>query len=161
MQKNRKELVKSMCLNALFAGIYFVLVWAIGDLSFGFSNGIISFRIAEIMIALCLFDKKYIFGAIIGCFCANLLSGQPIDIVVGTIQTVLSVCVLAYLKNKQLAIMLASLICGFIIGLEIYLLGFSAIGLWVILTTFIGELVMLEIGYLLFKRYKNVFSKKL
>ena len=159
MQKNRKNIVKDMCINALFAGVYVVLVWAIGDLSFGFSNGLISFRIAEILIALCLFDKKFIYGAIVGCFCANLIGGQPIDIIVGTIQTIISVYLLAYVKNKQLSILLASMACGLFIGLELYFLGFSAIGLWIILTTFVGEFVMLEIGYLIFKRFNLLFKK--
>ena len=42
MQKNRKDLIKSMCFNALFAALYVVLVLAFGDFSFGFTNGLIS-----------------------------------------------------------------------------------------------------------------------
>ena len=160
MKKSSRNVVKSICLNATFAALYFVLVIAFGDISFGFANGLISLRIAEILIALCIFDKRFIPGAIIGCFCANLLSGQVVDLIVGTIQSTITVYLLYYIKNKQLALVLGSFMCGLMIGLEIYFLGFSAIGLWVIVTTFIGELLILEIGYFLFKRYYNLIIKK-
>ena len=160
MQKNSKRIINTMCLNALFAALYFVLVFALGDLSFGFANGIISLRVAEVLIALCIFDKRFIPGAIIGCFCANLLGGQVIDLIVGTIQSTITVFLLYYVKHKQLAIVLGSLACGVFIGLELYFLGFSAIGLWIILTTFIGELIVIELGYFMFKRYYHILLKK-
>lgn len=160
MQKNSKSIINTMCLNALFAALYFVLVFALGDLSFGFANGIISLRVAEVLIALCIFDKRFIPGAIIGCFCANLLGGQVIDLIVGTIQSTITVFLLYYVKHKQLAIVLGSLACGVFIGLELYFLGFSAIGLWIILTTFIGELIVIELGYFMFKRYYHILLKK-
>ena len=161
MQKNRKNIINTMCLNAIFAGLYFVLVFALGDLSFGFSNGLLSFRVAEILIALCIFDKRFIPGAIIGCICANLIGGQVIDFIIGPIQSALTVSLLYYVKQKQLAIFLGSLACGVIIGLELYFLGFSAIGLWIILTTFIGEFIMIEFGYFLFKRYYGLIKKNI
>jgi len=158
MKKN--EIIKNMCLNAAFASIYVVLVLVLGDFSFGFANGIISIRIAEIIVPLCMFDKRFIPGAIIGCLISNIIGGNVIDMIVGTIQTCLTVGVLYFIKPRQLAVLLGSLICGVCIGLEIYLLGFSAIGLWIILTTFIGEYIILEIGYLLtnklYYKYNNV-----
>ena len=160
MQKNRKEIIKKMCFNALFASLYIVLVFVFGDFSFGFTNGLISLRIAEAMIPLCCFNKKYIPGAIVGCLAANIIGGNPIDMIVGTTQTIFSVMVLHYVKPKQLSIILASLICGIMIGLELYFIGASAIGLWVILTTFIGELIILELGYIVIKRYYNSINLK-
>ena len=149
MQKN---MIKSICLNGLFAALYVTLVIMFGDLSFGFS-GYISLRIAELLIAICIFDKRFIFGAIVGCFLANLYGGQVIDIIVGTIQSSITVLILYYLKNKQLAVLLGSLACGVIIGCELVALGFSAIGYWIILTVFLGEYIILQIGYQLAKRY--------
>lgn len=160
MQKNSKKLIKNMCFNALFASIYVTLVMIFGDFSFGFANGLISLRFAEAMIPLCCFNKKFIPGAIIGCLVANLIGGIPLDIIVGTCQTILSVLVLHYLKPKQLSIIIASLICGVMIGLELYFIGASAIGLWVILTTFIGEFIILELGYLVIRKYFNVINIK-
>ena len=153
MQKNRKDLIKSMCFNAIFAALYVVLVFVFGDFSFGFTNGLISLRSAEAMIPLCCLNKKLIPGAIIGCLCANIIGGNPIDIIIGTFQTILSVIVLHFVKPKQLSLLLAALICGVIIGLELYFIGASSIGLWVILTTFIGEYIILELGYLVINKY--------
>ena len=160
MQKNSKQVVKTMCFNAIFASLYVVLVLAFGDFSFGFTNGLISLRIAEAMIALCCFNKKFIPGAIVGCLCANIIGGNPIDMIVGTFQTILSVLVLYYVKPKHLALFLASFICGVIIGLELYFIGASSIGLWVILTTFVGEFIILELGYIVLKKYYNSIKLK-
>lgn len=153
MQKNRSSIVKNMCFNAIFACLYVVLVFAMGDFSFGFANGIISLRVAEILIPICCFNRKYIPGAILGCFCANLIGGNPIDIICGTIQTVLTVLALHYIKPKHLSLFVGALLCGVIIGLELIFIGASSIGGWIILTTFIGEYIILLVGYLVFKKY--------
>lgn len=153
MQKNNKSIVKSICFNALFASLYLALVFAFGDLSFGFVNGLISFRVAEIIIPLCCFDKRYIPGAILGCFCANLLGGQILDIIIGTLQTCLTVLVLYFVKPKPLSLLLGAFICGIIIGIELNILGFSSIGYWIVLTTFLGEYFILEVGYLIIKKF--------
>lgn len=157
MKKN-KDLVKTMCLNALFAAIYVALVLAFGDLSFGFANGLISIRVAEALIPLVCFNYKFIPGAILGCFISNLFGGNPLDILLGTFQTTLSVYALHKIKNKHISLIVASLLCGIIIGLELYFLGFSVIGLWVILTTFIGEYIILLAGYVLIKKLNGVFK---
>lgn len=156
MQKNTKNTIKLMCYNALFASIYVVLVLGFGDFSFGFANGIISLRVAELLIALCCFNKKIIPGAILGCFCANLIYGNPVDIIVGTIQSAITVCILYYVKPKQLALFLGSFVCGIMIGTELIVLGFSTIGHWIILTTFIGEYICLQIGYIIAKKIHKI-----
>ena len=160
MQKNSRIIIKTMCFNALFAAVYVVLVFIFGDLSFGFANGLISFRIAEMMIALCCFDKRFIPGAIIGCLCSNLIGGNPLDIILGTIQTSITVIILNKIKPTQLAIFLGSLICGIIIGLELMFIGATSIGPWIILTTFIGEYVIVELGYVVIKRYYSSIKLK-
>ena len=151
MQKNRNDLIKNITLTGVIAAIYVAFVLLFGDLSFGFS-GFISFRVAEILIPLCCFDKRFIPGSILGCFVANLFGGQAIDIIFGTFQSTLTVLALYYIKNKYLAVFVGSLLCGLIIGLELVALGFSAIGYWIILTIFIGELFILFIGYLIAKK---------
>ena len=151
MQKNRKELVKNITLTGVMASLYVVFVILFGDLSFGFS-GFISFRVAEILIPLCCFDKRFIPGAILGCFVANLYGGVVADIIFGTIQSTLTVFALYYIKNKYLAITVGALLCGLVIGLELVALGFSTIGYWIILTIFIGEIFILFVGLLIAKK---------
>lgn len=158
MQKKAKNIVKNMCVNALFASVYVVLVLVFGDLSFGFNNGLISIRIAEILVSLCCFDKRFIYGSIVSCLIANLFGGLPIDIIVGTIQTTCTACILYFIKNKQIAVFCGAMLCGVIIGLELYFLDLSVIGLWIILTTFIGEYIVLELGYVLFNKYDSVIN---
>ena len=148
--KNR--IVRLITLNALFAALYVALTIALGDLSFGYS-GLISFRVAELLICVCCFKKDFIPGAILACFLAYLLGGaQVVDIIVGTIQTAITVLILYFVKPKILAVTLGALVCGVIIGIMLVLLGFSTIGYWIILTTFAGELIILLIGFILFKK---------
>lgn len=153
MEKKGKNIVKDICFNGLFAAVYVAFVLIFGDLSFGFANGIISFRVAELLIALCCFNKRFIPGAIIGCLVANIFGGQMIDVIVGTLQTTLTVIIFAYVKPKQLAILLGTLLCGVIIGFELILLQLSIIGYWIILTIFISEFIIVEIGYFIFKKF--------
>ena len=141
MQKKRKDLIKNITLTGVMAALYVVFVLLFGDLSFGFT-GFISFRVAEIFIP----------GAILGCFVANLFGGQAIDIIFGTFQSTLTVFALYYIKNKYIALLVGSLLCGVIIGTELMSLGFSTIGYWIIFTTFIGETFILFLGYLIAKK---------
>ena len=76
-----------------------------------------------------------------------------LDVIVGTLQTTLTVIIFAFVKPKQLAILLGTLLCGVIIGLELVLLQLSVIGYWIILTIFISEFIIVEVGYLIFKKF--------
>lgn len=156
-----KKLIKDICSNALFAAIYVVLCLFIGDLAFGYSIGL-SFRIAEILIALCCFSKRYMFGAVIGCLIVNITGGMLPDIIIGTLQSCVAVACLYFIKKKQLGIFLAALSCGLMIGAELYFIFENEIGIWIFVTTFVSEYLLLEIGYFLFYGVlKNSFCKKL
>lgn len=156
-----KRLIKDICRNALFAAIYVVLCLFIGDLAFGYSLGL-SFRIAEILIALCCFSKRYMPGAVIGCLIVNIIGGMLPDIIIGTLQSCVAVICLYYIKQKQLGIFLAALSCGLMVGAELYFIFENEIGLWIFVTTLVSEYILLEIGYFIFYGlFKNDACKKL
>ena len=146
-----RKVIKYITLNALIAAVYVVLSVILGPLSFG-TNGLFEVRLSEMLMALCFISPFYFPGLIIGCFVSNIFSGMPIDMLIGTLQTVIACFIMYYLRKvKHVSIILASITCGVMIGLELYFLGFAGeLGLLIMLTIFVSEVVILELGYLLF-----------
>lgn len=111
--------VKDLIINALIGAFYVALVLLFAELSFGQ----IQFRIAEVLLILLFFNKKLTPGIIIGTFVANLiLSPIAVDMVFGTIATVLSIIgLLAFKKRPVIALLFPVFINGIIVGLQLKL----------------------------------------
>lgn len=110
-----KRLVKL----ALVAAIYAAL-----SLSFSFiTYGSIQFRIAEALILLCFYKKDYGISLTLGCLIVNLFSPMGlIDILFGTLATVLAVLCIYASPNLYFA-SLAPVVCNaLIVGLELWLI---------------------------------------
>ena len=88
---------------AVIAAVYVVLCLALAP----FSYGAVQVRIAEALCLLPVFGAEYIVGVTLGCFLANLLGSTVIDVVFGTLATLLA-CLVTYklrdLRVKGLAI---------------------------------------------------------
>ena len=121
---NQNSSVRKLVRCAVVAAIYVVLCMALQPLSYG----AVQIRIAEALCLLPVFGVEYIFGVVLGCFLANLLGSTIVDVIFGTLATLLA-CILTYkLRNvrfKGLAIA-ASLppviVNAVIIGIEIAVL---------------------------------------
>ena len=144
--------IKSITKLSIVAALYVALTYAFSFISFGE----IQFRIAEILMLLCFFNKKYTISLTVGCLIANLFSPYGIvDIVFGTLATFVA-CVGIMLFNKK-HLFLASLmvpIGNIIVGIEIAIINsFTLVpALLTILWIFIGEFVVVSIvGVPLFK----------
>ena len=144
--------IKSITKLSIVAALYVALTYAFSFMSFGE----IQFRIAEILMLLCFFNKKYTISLTLGCLIANLFSPYGIvDIVFGTLATFVA-CVGIILFNKK-HLFLASLmvpIGNIIVGIEIAIINsFTLVpALLTILWIFIGEFVVVSIvGVPLFK----------
>ena len=144
--------IKSITKLSIVAALYVALTYAFSFMSFGE----IQFRIAEILMLLCFFNKKYTISLTLGCLIANLFSPYGIvDIVFGTLATCVA-CVGIMLFNKK-HLFLASLmvpIGNIIVGIEIAIINsFTLVpALLTILWIFIGEFVVVSIiGVPLFK----------
>lgn len=159
MKKNIS--IKLIVINAMVAGIYAILTLAISPIAYSQ----IQFRLSEIIVFLAFYNKNYIPGLAIGCIIANMFSPFGIlDIIFGTISTIL-VCLAMYkVKNKYLAAFIGAIITGIIIGGElwyIYQIPYLINALYVA----IGELLVLIIGALIFniiehnERFINLFIK--
>ncbi len=103
-----------------FAGIVAALYAAITILCAPFSYGAIQFRIAEALTVLCCFSPTAIFGMVIGCIGANVLSSVgAFDILFGALATLLACLVTSKIKRAWLVPLPTVLFNALIVGAEI------------------------------------------
>lgn len=151
----KKINIKDIVLYASVAAIYVVLTWAFGSLSYG----PIQFRISEVLVLLCFFDKKYFLPLTIGCFISNLMSPNALDIIFGTLATMISLFFVCKSKNLFVASLFPVVFNGLIVALELTV--FSSIYdinlyLFYTATVAFGEFVCVSIfGVILFTILKK------
>ena len=90
----KKINIKDIVMYASVAAIYVVLTWLFGSLSYG----PIQFRISEVLVLLCFFNKKYFTSLTLGCLISNLMSPNSLDILFGTLATIISLFLFAKVK---------------------------------------------------------------
>ena len=105
--------MKQLTRLALVAGIYVALTVALAPISYG----AVQIRIAEAMMLLCCFDRRYGIALTLGCAIANLFGGFGLaDILIGTLATALAALFMGRTKNLFLsslwAVGLNSLLVG-------------------------------------------------
>ena len=144
---NKGISVKLVVINAMIAGVYAVLTLAISPIAYSE----IQFRLSEIIVFLAFYNRRYIPGLTIGCIIANLFSPMGmLDIVFGTLSTII-VCIDMYLiKNRYLAAGAGAIITGMIIGAELWY-AFNIPYVINAIYVAVGELIVLIIGALVFK----------
>ena len=101
--KNQNLSVRKLARCGMVAALYVVLCMALQP----FSYGAVQVRVAEALCLLPVFGAEYIVGVVLGCFLANLLGSTVIDVVFGTLATLLA-CLVTYklrdIRVKGLAI---------------------------------------------------------
>ena len=101
---NMKNLsVRRLVRCAVIAAVYVVVCLVLAP----FSYGAVQVRVAEALCLLPVFGAEYIVGVPLGCFLANLLGSTVVDVVFGTLATLLA-CLVTYklrdIRVKGLAI---------------------------------------------------------
>ena len=137
--------VRQLTLSAMVAAIYFVLSY-FGNI-FGLTYGPVQCRFAEALCVLPFLFPSTIPGLFVGCLLTNLMSTVPLDIVVGSLATLLAAFWTSKMPNRYLA-PLPPVICnGVIVGamLTWYEVGFGE-GFWSLfafngLSVAVGELL--------------------
>ena len=147
---------KDIVQNGLLAALYVVITYIAAPISFW----AIQFRLSEILVLACFFDKKKIVGLTLGCFLSNLVSPLGlIDLGFGTLATLLACLGIIFCKHLIVAIIFPVIANGVIIGLELYLIGEP---LWFSMgMVALGELAVMIAGYILLmilKRNKTFFK---
>ena len=119
---NMKNLsVRRLVRCAVIAAVYVVVCLVLAP----FSYGAVQVRVAEALCLLPVFGAEYIVGVTLGCFLANLLGSTVVDVVFGTLATLLACLVTYKLRNirfKGLAVAASLppvLFNAVIIGIEI------------------------------------------
>src|SRR5215469_15707621 len=119
MNKYVKEITVLGVLTALYVALC-VASWPL-------AYGPFQFRVAEVLIVLPFYNKKYSIAVILGTFIANLIGPFGIvDAVVGSAASALVCLVIILAKNKLVIAPAAAIINGLVIGAMIYIL--DAIG---------------------------------
>ena len=119
--KNQNLSVRKLARCGMVAALYVVLCMALQP----FSYGAVQVRVAEALCLLPVFGAEYIAGVVLGCFLANLLGSTIVDVIFGTLATLLACLVTYKLRNiriKGLAIPASLppvLFNAVIIGIEI------------------------------------------
>lgn len=169
---NKKNKLNYIITAALIAAIYASITF-LGSF-FGLSYGPIQLRVSEVLTVLPLFTPAAIPGLTIGCFIANIGSFNLLDMVFGTLATLVAAILTYWFRNLKfknlplLSLLPPVLINALIIGFEIawFFLpesftfwGFIISGIQVGIGQFIVCYVLGIPFYLLINKY-NFFEKK-
>jgi uncharacterized membrane protein len=152
--------VKSVVTNGVLAALYIAVSALIQP--FGFTQ--IQFRVSEMFNHLIVFNKKYLYGIILGVFLTNLFFSpmKAYDLIFGVGQSLIAmlitISVSRFVKGMWTRMIVNTLVFTvtmFFIALELHL-AFQLPFLFTWLTTAIGEFVVMAVGmpvmYLINKR---------
>ncbi len=99
---------------AIITALYVALSLAIAPLAFG----LIQIRFSEMLVLLCFYNRDYCYSMILGCFFVNLFSPLGwIDLLFGTLGTILSVVAIRFLPRDYLAF-IPPVLCTVFVALE-------------------------------------------
>lgn len=142
--------VKTIAVNGIVAALYIAVSAVIQP--FGFTN--IQFRVSEIFNHLIVFNKKFIYGIVLGVFLTNLFFSPMIayDLVFGTGQSIVAmlvtICSMRFIKGIWKRMIFNTVVFTFtmfIIAFELNLaFGLPFLLTW--LTTAAGELAVMTAG---------------
>ena len=137
----RRFTTRDLTLAALIAAVYAALTMLLP------AYGEIQLRVSEAMTVLPFLFPAAIPGLAVGCFIVNLFSPYPLDILFGTLATLLACLMTRHMPNRWLAPLPPVLCNAVIVGAEIawYATGFGP-GFWTayafnIVTVGLAELI--------------------
>lgn len=142
--------IKMISVSGIIAALYVAVTLLI--IPFGFTN--VQFRVPEIFNHLVVFNKKYIYGIVLGVFVTNMLWSElgPIDLIFGVGHSIIALSITIFsarfisgLVKRMIFNTLVFTFTMFIIAFELNLvLGFPFLFTWLTVAT--GEFVVMAIG---------------
>lgn len=142
--------IKTIVVNGILAALYIAVSALIAP--FGFTN--VQFRVSEMFNHLIVFNKKYLFGIILGVFLTNLFFSPMVayDLIFGVGQSLIALTITIisarYIKGiwkRMIVNTVVFTVTMFIIALELNL-AFELPFLFTWLTVAAGELVVMTVG---------------
>lgn len=142
---------RMLATNALIAAFYILATTMLAPISYG----AVQFRLAEMLMLLPFYNKRYSAGIAIGCLIANMFSPLGIiDVVIGTFSTVLVLIIYTKLKYVWQAVIVTTLSCSIFVGSTLYFfLGVPPLFAYIYVG--IGEFVVLVLGSIVFKMLRK------
>lgn len=131
---NKKYSTRYLVTGAIIAALYVVLTFLSN--AFGLAYGPIQFRISEALTLLPILTPAAIPGLAIGCLISNILSFNAIDMLFGTLATLIAAILTRVFRNiKFLGLPLLSvlppiLVNAFIVGAEISIFFLEGSSFW-------------------------------
>ena len=150
MSHGAKSNVRGIVVNGIVAALYIAVSAMIAP--FGFSQ--IQFRVSEMFNHLIVFNKKYIFGIILGVFLTNLFFSpmKAYDLIFGVGQSLLALVITIlcarFIKGIWARMIVNTLVFTFtmfLIAIELHL-AFGLPFLFTWYTTAVGEFVVMAVG---------------
>ena len=128
--------VKGITTSAVIAAAYVVLTLPFASVGFG----PVQFRIAEVFTVLPFLSPYAILGNFIGCFVSNMLFSTPLDMVVGSLATLLAAFLTYKCKKIYTAALPPVIVNAFVIGTMLAVIsdGFTP----VLLLSYIGSIAL-------------------
>lgn len=138
-------LVRRIVKNAIVLALYVVLTFVSYPVSFAG----LQFRISELLVLLCFFNRDYVIGITLGCFLCNLASPMmPWDLLIGTGATLISCLAISFMKHLGIAMLVPILVNSFLVGYEYYFILNQSY--WISVGEIaIGEATIMIISYVL------------
>ena len=100
----------------IVAAIYAAVTVLLAPLSYL----LVQVRISESLMLLCCYRKKWCQALTLGCLIANLFSGMALDMVFGTLATLLAALAMNAVKKPLPASLIPAVVNGIVIGAELY-----------------------------------------
>ena len=124
MKKRNTQRVRFLTLSAMIAALYVVLTLL--SAAFGLSSGVIQVRISEALCALTFFTPAAVSGLAIGCLISNIVtSASLLDVVFGTLATLLGALGGRALKNHKNLVTLPTVLANTLIIPLVIVYGFG------------------------------------
>lgn len=139
--------------NAILSALYVVLT-LVNPIGWG----ALQLRVSEMLMVIPFFNRKYIYGAIIGVIIANSFSPLGvIDVAVGTLCCIISYTLSKHINNKYINACIYSAVAGALVGLELKIV-FRLPFIPSVISVFISTLIITFIGVFIFKKNDKLFT---
>ncbi|MCQ2795322.1 MAG: QueT transporter family protein [Bacilli bacterium] len=147
---DNQVLIRRIVKNAIVLALYVVLTFA----SYPVSFGLLQFRVSELLVLLCFFNRDYVIGITLGCLLSNLGSPGPMmvwDLLFGTLGSLLSCLLVSFSKHLGIAALFPIIINPLLVAVGFKVTGeLSGSYWWFVGMIMIGEATIIAISYILY-----------
>ncbi|HEY8423841.1 MAG TPA: QueT transporter family protein [Clostridia bacterium] len=131
----KKDITLKIARGAIIAALYAGLTILLEPISYG----PLQFRVAEALTILPLFFVEAIPGLTIGCFLANAYMYGPVDMILGSLATLVAAVLTRYSKKIWLGVIPPIVINAFVVPLILLLVGEEVAYWFTVLTVMAGQ----------------------